>query len=518
MAFKIEDKVYRNLEEQVYKNMYDIANLIASGGVLNEFGIKVVGQVSTVAELPDEDGEVFAALEYGDAYAIGNSAPYTLYVKTRANDTHSNDYWFNIGIFPAPGPQGPTGSTGPTGPQGPQGLQGIQGPTGPQGLPGADGQNGTNGRDGYIQYVAGEGIDIDPVTHVISATGGGGGGEAPENMVTTDTEQDIEAIKHYTENPYFEKGAYFEEDGRTKIFTDSSGALNIVDYAGTVKLYSTTGSVSVDAGLGTLTLSAYEDVVIKTGGSYKAYYHKGSGAPVSAEELATKGDVAAKEDAINSSHTISAAYVVDNNGDTVQEALKDIKDDMDVISEDVDELTDRVDNLSSIGRFLAIWNASTGSPTSQPAELPYTYKTGDYYRVGVVGTYIPDGDEYDGTASTTTTTDTLAIGDVFYYDGTVWRRQASSGGGTVQDVQVNGVSVLSGGIADIDVPTKVSDLDNDEGFITEDDLPTDLVRTSAQTLSAAAKVQAKTNIGIVIVDTLPTALDEGVIYLVPVDE
>lgn len=113
-------------------------------------------------------------------------------------------------------------------------------------------------------------------------------------------------------------------------------------------------------------------------------------------------------------------------------------------------LQDSINNLKSIGRFLAIWNASTGRPTSEPTVSPYVYKTGDYYRIGTVGNKIPTGSQYviDGT-NWTTTTDTLAVGDVYYYDGTSWVRQASSGGGTVQDVQVEGTSVLTGGVANV---------------------------------------------------------------------
>ena len=41
------------------------------------------------------------------------------------------------------------------------------------------------------------------------------------------------------------------------------------------------------------------------------------------------------------------------------------------------------------------------------------------------------------------------------------------GGGDVTDVEVNGVSVVDAqGVAEVTVPTKVSDLTNDSGFIT----------------------------------------------------
>lgn len=132
----IDGKEYRNLQEQVEKNKNDILYILEEEGVLNEFGITVVGQEESTDDLPATDSEEFEALDYGAAYAIGTTAPYTLYVKTRANGTHPNDYWFNIGTFPMPGPQGETGAQGPEGEQGPQGetgATGAQGPRGPRG-------------------------------------------------------------------------------------------------------------------------------------------------------------------------------------------------------------------------------------------------------------------------------------------------------------------------------------------------------------------------------------------------
>ena len=132
----IDGKEYRNLQEQVEKNKNDILYILEEEGVLNEFGITVVGQEESTDDMPATDSEEFKALDYGAAYAIGTEAPYTLYIKTRANGTHPNDYWFNIGTFPMPGPQGETGEQGPQGEQGVQGIQGPQGETGLQGNPG----------------------------------------------------------------------------------------------------------------------------------------------------------------------------------------------------------------------------------------------------------------------------------------------------------------------------------------------------------------------------------------------
>lgn len=152
-----DGKQYRNLEEQVLKNKSDIEFMLEQEGVLNEFGIKVVGEGETVADLPD--ASTYQG-EYGDAYAIGASSPYTLYIWTRANGTHPSAYWFNIGQFPlvgpqgpkgedgAPGAQGPTGATGPQGPQGHTGATGAQGPQGPQGPQGIQGPQGPQGAKG----------------------------------------------------------------------------------------------------------------------------------------------------------------------------------------------------------------------------------------------------------------------------------------------------------------------------------------------------------------------------------
>ena len=44
----IDGKELRSLEEQVLKNKQDIEYMLEEEGVLNQFGIKVVGQVDTV--------------------------------------------------------------------------------------------------------------------------------------------------------------------------------------------------------------------------------------------------------------------------------------------------------------------------------------------------------------------------------------------------------------------------------------------------------------------------------------
>ena len=163
----IDGKEFRNLEEQVLKNQSDIKFIINEQGVLNQFGIKVIGQSADLIDLPSVETykENNPNWEYGDTYAIGTVPPYSLYVLTRANANKPNDYWFNIGNFPAPGPkgdtgdQGPTGETGPRGLQGPQGIQGIQGrtgavgPVGPTGAQGVQGPQGPKGDPGNIYKI-----------------------------------------------------------------------------------------------------------------------------------------------------------------------------------------------------------------------------------------------------------------------------------------------------------------------------------------------------------------------------
>ena len=140
------NKEFRNLQEQVLKNMDDIKSIKEGSYVLDEFGIKVIGQVATSDDLPS--GQDF---EYGDAFAVGTETPYELWIWTRTDEQGLIGYWLDIGAFPVPGPQGETGETGATGPQGPQGEKGDKGDkgdTGEQGPQGAKGDKGDTGATG----------------------------------------------------------------------------------------------------------------------------------------------------------------------------------------------------------------------------------------------------------------------------------------------------------------------------------------------------------------------------------
>lgn len=137
MAIRIDNKVYRNLQQQV-KFLTELANQ----------GVDVVknvkGIVANASQLPD-----VASVEIGTTYAVGTSKPYEYYVAL-------NGRWVDVGQFPYQGPTGATGPIGPTGPAGgggagsigPTGATGPIGPTGPQGATGATGAVGPTGPAG----------------------------------------------------------------------------------------------------------------------------------------------------------------------------------------------------------------------------------------------------------------------------------------------------------------------------------------------------------------------------------
>lgn len=156
----IDGKEYRNLEEQVRKNQADILYMLEEEGTLNSFGIKVVGQIESAADLPDPatyNGE------YGDAYAVGTAPPYVLYIFTRPNGTSGGaNYWFNIGQFPVAGPQGVKGDKGDKGDKGEKGDPGPQGIPGQNGAPGAQGPIGPAGAQGPIGPKGTKGDKGDP--------------------------------------------------------------------------------------------------------------------------------------------------------------------------------------------------------------------------------------------------------------------------------------------------------------------------------------------------------------------
>lgn len=96
------------------------------------------------------------------------------------------------------------------------------------------------------------------------------------------------------------------------------------------------------------------------------------------------------------------------------------------------EMQIEITNLKARGRFLSVWNSSTGLPDTNPVENPYLYKPGDYYIVGTVAAsgannYRPNGTQFViGTASTTVETEEVSKNDTYIYDGVNWILQSDS--------------------------------------------------------------------------------------------
>ena len=69
----------------------------------NLLGIRVIG-VKEALPIPD------GTYDYGDAYMIGNKTDgFELWIYTRADEFHTEAYWFDVGQFPKAGPKGDKG-------------------------------------------------------------------------------------------------------------------------------------------------------------------------------------------------------------------------------------------------------------------------------------------------------------------------------------------------------------------------------------------------------------------------
>lgn len=180
----IYDKGYDLLNplDAIERNKQDIQAFKDANQTIAEFGITVVGILSSANQLP-ASGDNF-----GDAYLIGTKTPYDMRVWTR-NIPEQRAMWVDLGAFPLQGPQGPKGDKGsqiysgnglPTitgqegdiyintatgilyqyegtewkekfsikGPMGPRGLQGLQGIQGLKGETGSMGPMGPRGIQG----------------------------------------------------------------------------------------------------------------------------------------------------------------------------------------------------------------------------------------------------------------------------------------------------------------------------------------------------------------------------------
>ena len=230
MALIKGDKVYRNLQEQVYENTCDIQELLRMYGYH--------GPYTSTDVIPADD------LYNRAMYLIGTGMPYKVY---QYNDltkrfTYIGDYNMDVGPEGPPGPQGPQGEQGPdgkpaseivnietydvvynkdvteskvranfddghsnefsvfakNGESGPEGPMGPQGPQGPQGEPGKDG----------IASITVNGNTYEPVEGNITIPDYPTSLEwnnidnKPTNFVTTDTIQFISKDKIFAFNEF----------------------------------------------------------------------------------------------------------------------------------------------------------------------------------------------------------------------------------------------------------------------------------------------------------------------------
>lgn len=100
------NREFRNLQEQVLKNMCDIQDIEQGATVLADFGITVVGQVDEASALPSP---TTYKGKLGDAFLVGTQAPYVYYIYAKAYEGQEQPAWYNLGQFPLPGPKGDKG-------------------------------------------------------------------------------------------------------------------------------------------------------------------------------------------------------------------------------------------------------------------------------------------------------------------------------------------------------------------------------------------------------------------------
>ena len=111
---------------------------------------------------------------------------------------------------------------------------------------------------------------------------------------------------------------------------------------------------------------------------------------------------------------------------------------------------------ATVGRFLSLWDCSTGLAVTNPPESPYVYKTGDYFIVSNVSNstnYKPDGLSYTtGVASTTVETDTVSVDDIYFFDGAVWKLRKGANPNEYERV-ANKVTSISSASTDTQYPS-----------------------------------------------------------------
>lgn len=491
---KFGNKEFRNLQEQVFKNMSDIANIKASGMVLDEFGIKVVGQESSVANMPTvaDYKENNPDWEYGDAYAIGTEAPYELYVLTREDANHIDDYWFNIGEFPAVGPQGEQGPEGPQGPQGETGNPGQNGASAGFGTPTATVTTLEPEEDATVSISA-SGPDTEKVFSFTFGIPKGEAGETPTlewgNISgDIDDQSDLVSALQSKQNTLVSGTSIKTINGESVL-----GSGNLIAGAKMINYGDTTISASdllafVEAG-GTV-------VVVNDAEGIAEYYYL---ATVARNSAKTQISMTFTSEAVSSlGNNVPFTYQCGFEYSSGSVTWSDITSargagNYDLVYGDNVNITNLKEAISK-GQTVRVSKTTTDQYDSEITSI-YVLNTIEdaetYYQLFF--NYTTSSSANSGTISNTRVRMTYIYSPAstaWYTFSTVSVDNAGGGGGTITDVEVNGTSVVSGGVADITIsaagisgdyddltnkptiPSKTSDLINDSDFITSsvDDL------------------------------------------------
>lgn len=150
----IDNKYLPSIAEQVIENTRRIEEHYERDRVLEDYGIRVIGQFDFYEQFISAYPAAEYTGAYGDCFIVGPAAPYTFYVFTRPFEEGGDNQWLDLGYLAIAGPEGPQGEPGEPGERGPQGIQGLQGergytgPMGPKGAKGDKGDKGDPGKDG----------------------------------------------------------------------------------------------------------------------------------------------------------------------------------------------------------------------------------------------------------------------------------------------------------------------------------------------------------------------------------
>ena len=140
---RYKNKEFRNLEEQVLENQLKIAEHYEIDRVIADWGIKILGDVATYDDLPQN-------ANYGDTYRTNDTQNYWRWTEANSAIGKDEPYWMNVGKLSIPGPVGPQGYQGPQGVQGERGSRWSSGITFPSASTALKNDQYLNTRNGDI--------------------------------------------------------------------------------------------------------------------------------------------------------------------------------------------------------------------------------------------------------------------------------------------------------------------------------------------------------------------------------